>query len=71
LTLRVEATEVSAKLIIYQAFIEPELDLPKLAAPVHKLYLNPEYEEFEPSTMWSLSLGGHPKPALRGRLKTG
>jgi uncharacterized protein DUF932 len=51
-----QLTDVSAKLIIYQAFIEGEIDLPKhLAAPVHNLYFNPEYEEFAPRTMWSLS----------------
>jgi hypothetical protein len=49
-------TDVSAKLIIYQAFIEGDIDLPKhLAAPVHNLYFNPEHEEFAPRTMWSLS----------------
>jgi hypothetical protein len=51
-----QLTDVSAKLIIYQAFIEAEIDLPKhLAGPVHKLYFNPEHEEFVPRTMWSLS----------------
>jgi hypothetical protein len=49
-------TDVAAKLIIYQAFIEAEIDLPKhLAGPVHRLYFNPEHEEFSPRTMWSLS----------------
>jgi len=47
---------VSAKLIIYQAFIEGDIDLPKhLAGPVHNLYFNPEHEEFAPRTMWRLS----------------
>jgi hypothetical protein len=51
-----QLTDVAAKLIIYQAFIEAEIDLPKhLAGPVHKLYFNPEHEEFAPRTMWSLS----------------
>jgi hypothetical protein len=51
-----QLTDVTAKLIIYQAFIEAEIDLPKhLAGPVHKLYFNPEHEEFAPRTMWSLS----------------
>jgi hypothetical protein len=45
-----------AKLIIYQAFIEDELGVPKhLARRVHELYFNPQYEEFQPRTMWSLS----------------
>jgi hypothetical protein len=43
-------------MIIYQAFIEGDIDLPKhQAAPVHNLYFNPEHEEFAPRTMWSLS----------------
>jgi hypothetical protein len=49
-------TDVSAKLIIYQAFVESDLDVPKhLARPVHDLYFNPQHEEFGPRTMWSLS----------------
>jgi hypothetical protein len=51
-----QLTDVTAKLIIYQAFIEAEIDLPKhLAGSVHNLYFNPEHEEFAPRTMWSLS----------------
>jgi hypothetical protein len=51
-----QLTDVSAKLIIYQAFIEGDIDLPKhLAQPVHSRYFNPEHEEFAPRTMWSLS----------------
>jgi hypothetical protein len=51
-----QITDVAAKLIIYEALIEAEIDLPKhLAGPVHKLYFNPEHEEFAPRTMWSLS----------------
>jgi hypothetical protein len=39
----------SSQLIIYQAFIEGAIDLPKhLAARVHNLYFNPEHEEFAP-----------------------
>jgi hypothetical protein len=45
-----------AKLTIYRAFIEGDLDVPKhLARRVHELYFNPQHEEFEPRTMWSLS----------------
>ena len=45
-----------AKLIIYQAFIEDELEAPKhLARRVHELYFQPTYPEFEPRTLWSLS----------------
>lgn len=51
-----QLTDVTAKLIIYQAFIESEIDLPKhLAVPVHELYFHPEHEEFAPRSMWSLS----------------
>jgi hypothetical protein len=45
-----------AKLTIYRAFIEGDLDVPKhLARRVHELYFNPQHQEFEPRTMWSLS----------------
>ncbi len=44
-----------AKLIIYQAFIEDELEVPKhLAKRVHELYFQPNYPDFEPRTLWSL-----------------
>jgi len=46
----------AAKLTIYRAFVEGELDVPKhLARKVHDLYFNPQHEEFQPRTMWSLS----------------
>ncbi len=46
----------SAKLLIYQAFIEDEFGFPKhLARLVHELYFQPVHEEFQPRTMWSLS----------------
>lgn len=51
-----ELPDVSAKLVIYQAFVEGGLDVPKhLADDVHRLYFEPEHEEFRPRTMWSLS----------------
>ena len=51
-----ELTDVTAKIIIYQAFIEGELDVPKhLARRVHDLYFQPAFEEFKPRTVWSLS----------------
>jgi hypothetical protein len=51
-----QLTDVTAKLIIYDAFIEGELDVPKhLARRVHDLYFEPQYEEFKPRTVWSLS----------------
>ena len=46
----------AARLTIYRAFIEGELEVPKhLARKVHDLYFNPQHEEFAPRTMWSLS----------------
>lgn len=49
-------TDELAKLIIYRAFVEEELDAPKyLARCVHEQYFNPPFEEFAPRTMWSLS----------------
>ena len=48
--------ETDAKLVIYQAFIEGDLDAPKhMARRVHELYFEPQYPEFAPRTMWSLS----------------
>lgn len=51
-----QLTDVSAKLLIYRAFIEADLDVPRhLALDVHSLYFDPQIEEFTPRTMWSLS----------------
>jgi len=51
-----QISTVAAKLIIYQAFVESELDAPKhLARQVHDLYFRPVHSEFEPRTLWSLS----------------
>jgi hypothetical protein len=52
-----QLTDVTARLIIYRAFIEAELDsAPRhLDRVVHQMYFNPEHEEFQPRTMWSLS----------------
>ena len=45
-----------AKLILYQAFVDGELEAPRsLPAEVHRLYFEPEYPEFSARTMWSLS----------------
>jgi hypothetical protein len=46
----------AAKLVIYRAFVEGELDAPKhLARRVHDQYFNPPAEEFASRTLWSLS----------------
>jgi len=51
-----ELTDVTARIIIYQAFIEGELDVPKhLARRVHDFYFEPQYEDFRHRTLWSLS----------------
>jgi len=53
---RCQLTDVSAKLVIYRAFVEGELECPRhLDRKVHDLYFNPIYDEFQPRTMWSLS----------------
>src|SRR5215469_801024 len=51
-----QITDEKAKLILYSAFVEGQLDAPKSLLPdVHRLYFQPEYPEFAPRTMWSLS----------------
>jgi hypothetical protein len=53
---RSELTDVTAKVVIYEAFVEGKLEAPKhLARTVHDLYFGPNYQEFRPRTMWSLS----------------
>jgi len=53
---RTELVDVTAKMIIYEAFIEDHLEAPKhLARRVHDLYFEPKYEEFRSRTIWSLS----------------
>jgi hypothetical protein len=49
-------SDEAAKLVIYRAFVQGELDIPKhLARRVHDLYFNPQVEDFAPRTTWSLS----------------
>jgi hypothetical protein len=51
-----ELTDVTAKVVIYEAFVEGELEAPKhLARTVHDLGHEPKYEEFRARTIWSLS----------------
>jgi hypothetical protein len=51
-----ELTDVTAKVVIYEAFVEGRLEAPKhLARTVHDLYFEPRYEEFRSRTIWSLS----------------
>ena len=42
-----ELTDVTAKVVIYEAFVEGRLQAPQhLARSVHDLYFEPKYEEF-------------------------
>lgn len=51
-----QLTDSQAKLVIYRAFVEEQLDAPKhLVKDVHRLYFDPQHEEFTPRTLWSLS----------------
>jgi len=51
-----ELTDVTAKVVICEAFVEGKLEAPKhLARTVHDLYCKPKYEAFKPRTIWSLS----------------
>ena len=53
---RTQISDAQAKLIFYSAFVDGKLDAPKSLLPeVHRLYFEPEYPEFSPRTMWSLS----------------
>jgi hypothetical protein len=53
---RGELTDVTAKVVIYEAFVEGRLKAPKyLGRSVPDLYFEPKYEEFRPRTIWSLS----------------
>jgi hypothetical protein len=53
---RSELTDVTAKVVIYEAFVEGQLEAPKhLARTVHDLYSEPKYDEFRQRTIWSLS----------------
>jgi hypothetical protein len=53
---RSELTDVTAKVVIYKAFVEGELDAPiHLARTGHDLYFEPTDEEFRPRTIWRLS----------------
>jgi hypothetical protein len=48
-------TDSLARNVIYAAFIEDGMPIPKhLAKIVHEHYFAPAYPEFEPRTMWSL-----------------
>jgi hypothetical protein len=49
---RSELTDVTAKVVIYEAFVEGRLEAPNhLARTVHELYFEPTYEKFRPRTI--------------------
>jgi Domain of unknown function (DUF932) len=51
-----QLTDDHAKLVIYRAFIEGDLEAPRhLVKEVHRLYFEPQYPEFAPRTLWSLT----------------
>jgi hypothetical protein len=51
-----QLTDAAAKLIIYHAFIEDALEVAKhLSREVHRHYFDPQFPEFAPRTLWSLS----------------
>jgi len=51
-----QMTDDQAKLVIYRAFIEGDLRVPRtLARDVHRSYFDPTHSDFAPRTMWSLS----------------
>jgi hypothetical protein len=53
---KTQITDATAKLILYSAFVDGELEGPRSLLPeVHRLYFEPQYPEFSARTMWSLS----------------
>lgn len=51
-----QITDVTAKLLIYEAFIEGAMEVPRhLDRVVHDHYFNPRHEEFAPRSLWALS----------------
>jgi hypothetical protein len=53
---KTQITDDTARLIFYSAFIDGKLEAPRSLLPeVHRLYFEPQYQEFSARTMWSLS----------------
>lgn len=53
---RYQLSDSEAKLVIYRAFVEGDLEVPKhLTRRVHDLYFEPQYPDFASRTMWSLA----------------
>ena len=74
-----QLSDAAAKLVIYRAFVEAEIDIPHhLDRIVHDRYFNPQHPEFQPRTMWSLSNAFtsafkelEPVPAFKATAKLG
>jgi hypothetical protein len=74
-----QITDERAKLILYSAFVDGKLEASRSLLPeVHRLYLQPQHEEFSPRTMWSLSnaftsafKGLDPVPQFKATAKLG
>jgi hypothetical protein len=53
---RNELADVTAKGVIYEAFVKGKLEAPKhLARTVHDLYFEPKSEEFKPQTIFGVA----------------
>lgn len=50
-----QLSDDSVKLMIYEAFVVEDGFPKHLARRVHDLYFEPQYEDFQPRTLWSLS----------------
>jgi hypothetical protein len=50
-----QLTDDAAKLIMYEAYVRGGLDAPNLLKETDKLYFEPQYQEFEERTLYSLS----------------
>jgi hypothetical protein len=51
-----QITDDTARLTLYSAFVDGKLEAPRSLLPeVHRLYFEPQYQEFSARTMWSLS----------------
>jgi hypothetical protein len=51
-----QISDEQAKLVIYRAFIQGDLSVPRaLARDVHRNYFEPTHKDFAPRTIWSLS----------------
>lgn len=50
-----QLTDNDAKLVLYEAFVEGGLEVPNLVKDVHQLYFEPQYDDFRPRNLWSLS----------------